>query len=125
MIKRVFLFLIVSLITFPALAKEGEARIVTSVNRPVDCLFSVVVYNINGKEVNKPPLAFNLEPGKYTLKAQASFDRKQCSPTAKIAKIIRIDPLELEVEAGKSYFLAYNASSPDYKDWKMEVYKVE
>ena len=104
MIKRVFLFLIVGLITFPALAKEGEARIVTSVNRPVDCLFSVVVYN---------------------LKAQASFDRKQCSPTAKIAKIIRIDPLELEVEAGKSYFLAYNASSPDYKDWKMEVYKVE
>ncbi len=125
MIQRVLLLLIVSLIAFPALADEGEARIVTSVNRPLDCLFSVTVYNINGREVLNPPLAFNIKPGKYTFKLQAIFNRKKCSPAIINAKFIKIDPLEIEVEAGKSYFLAYNASAPSHRDWKMEILKVE
>ncbi len=122
---KILLLLLISLIALPVIADVEEARIVTSINRPLDCLFSVTVYNINGKSVITTPLAFNIKPGKYTFKLQARLNKKKCNPTITSARINRIAPLEIEVEAGKSYFLVYNASAPSYRDWKVEILKVE
>ncbi len=109
----------------PALAGSEKARIVTSVNRPVDCVFSVNVYSIDGRRVVKTPLAFNIEPGKYTIKASATADLNLCMPAISNARTVSIPPLEIEVEAGKSYFIGYNASANNRRDWKLEVWKVE
>ncbi len=125
MMKSFFLVLVIGLITFPAVADEKKARIVTSVNRPVDCMFSVDVYNINGERVNKTPLAFNIEPGKHIIKARSTADLSLCRPTISNARTVSIPPLEIEVEAGKSYFIAYNVSSNNRREWKLEVWKVE
>ncbi len=125
MIRKILLILIISLITFPALADKTKARIVTSVNRPLDCMFSVDVYNINGERVIKTPLAFNIEPGKYIIKARSTADLSLCMPAISNSRTVSIPPLEIEVEAGKSYFIAYNASSNNRREWKLEVWKVE
>ncbi len=110
----------------PALASSEKARIVTSVNDPLSCMFSVYVYEINGKQVTKTPLAFNIEPGKYTIKAQAAVSTKYCKPTlSAISRPLRIDPMEIEVEAGKSYFIGFDAKSENRRDWHLEVWKVE
>jgi len=125
MMKKIILLLASSMLIAPTLADEKMARIVTSVNKPLDCLFSVDVYNINGKRVIKTPLAFNIEPGKHIIKARATADLRLCKPAISNAKTVSIPPLRIEVEAGKSYFIGFNASDDNRRDWKLEVWKVE
>ncbi len=110
----------------PALAGGDKARIVTSVNKPLDCMFSVDVYEINGKLVTETPLAFDIDPGKYTIKARSVVDTRLCMPAlTSITRDLPIDPLEIEVEAGKSYFIGFNAKANNRREWKLEVWKVE
>lgn len=128
MIKRIIFMLtavVLSLSALTAVAKDNQARIVTNINKPVECMFSVQVMNIDGKEVLKPALGFDVDAGTHTFKARAAVDTGRCFSSSRRAQQTSIPALEIDMEAGKSYFVALNASHRDRKEWRLEVWKVE
>lgn len=132
---RIPLIVIAVLLSIPLLsvaASEGQGRIVTNIGKPVSeaCLLEVEVDNIDGNNVVRPPFSFAIEPGLHTIKTRyvkKVVNRANClnSNVSRNINRYRIEPLEIEVEAGKSYYIAVNATDRDARNWKLEVWKVE
>ncbi len=113
-------------------ATDGQGRIFTHIGKPVSkaCLLEVEVDNIDGKNVVRPQYSFAIESGKHQIKtryAKKVVNRANClnSSVSRNINRYRIEPLEINVEAGKSYYVAVNATDRDARNWKLEVWKVE
>ncbi|MCF6263582.1 MAG: hypothetical protein L3J24_08380 [Xanthomonadales bacterium] len=127
------IFIILMSISFLSVAaSEQQGRIVTNIGKPVSeaCLLEVEVDNIDGNNVVRPPYSFAIEPGSHTIKtryAKKLVNRGNClnSNVSRNINRYRIEPLELEVEAGKSYYIALDATDRDARNWKLVVWKVE
>jgi hypothetical protein len=112
--------------------QQEQGRIVTNIGKPVSkaCLLEVEVDNIDGKNVVRPPYSFAIEAGKHSIKtryAKEVVNRANCM-NGNISRNInryRIEALEIDVEAGKSYFIAVDAEDRDARNWKLVVWKVE
>ncbi len=116
------------LLLAPLLAVAGEtgkARLVTGVERPVKCISSVNVYNIGGREVMVPALGFDVEPGMHSLMGRALINTSYCKAVGLGSNRYNAEPLEVEFEAGKTYYLGYDHSSSNRNDWKLVIWKVE
>ena len=126
--KRITLvFLIVLLIPLTAAAskKEEEAQIISGFSDRAQCIAGVRVRKIDGREAAVQPMGFFIEPGTYTMTGSAITDGSTCMTRTEQGKRYRIDPIEVTVEAGKTYYLGYDHNSSNRDDWKLVIWKEE
>ena len=119
---------ILSLLFVSALAWAGEAKkakIVTSGEQPADCISAVHVNRIDNREVKVQKLGFELDPGVHSLSARTMVNTSFCKAMGIGTDRHKVQPLEAEFEAGKTYYLGYDHSSPHRRDWKLVIWKVE
>jgi hypothetical protein len=105
--------------------KAGKARIITSVEKPAQCIAAVHVHRVDDREVGVPKLAFDLDAGTHTLAARTTVDTAFCMVLGPGRRLPAPPPLQAEFDAGKTYYVGYDHSSPHRKDWKLVIWKVE
>jgi len=103
----------------------AQARIITGNERPAECISSVHVNTIDGQQVYVQPLGFDIAPGTHTLMARAKVNTSFCTAVGPGTNRDTVQPLEAEFEAGKTYYLGYDHSSANRRDWKLVIWKVE
>ncbi len=104
---------------------EHQAKIITGNEKPTECISSVHVNTIDGEQVYVQPLGFDLAPGKHSVSARAVVNTSFCTAVGPGTNKDRIEPLEAEFEAGKTYYLGYDHSSSSRRDWKLVIWKIE
>ena len=121
------------LLAFPLIAEEQDAvdsalemaRVVTDSKLPSDCLAPVAIRLIDGEQLRVSDKSFLLEPGVHSLSGLVTLDTSKCRVLEADIDIVGNAGLELQFEAGKTYFIAYDRSSSDTQDWKLVVWKEE
>ena len=104
---------------------SATVKIVTSFEKPTECISSIQVNKIDGREVKVQPLGFSIAPGKHSLSGRAIINTTFCTAVGRGSNRAKIEPIEADFEAGKTYYLGYDHSSPHRKDWKFVIWKVE
>jgi len=125
--KKTILMMAV-LATLPAsvlLASSDMAQIVTQGGRPVDCLSPIAVNKVDGQQKILPAQGFRIEPGVHTLNARAILDTTYCKVGRGGNRGGYAPDLEVNFEAGKTYYIGYDHRSTNRDEWKLVVWKVE
>lgn len=102
-----------------------EARVVTGEKSPDECLAPVAITHIDGTQYPVSARGFSIEPGRHYLNGKAVLDTGKCWPLETSQYIPSATDLEVDLEAGKAYYLAYDRSHPDPAQWGLVVWKVE
>jgi len=102
-----------------------KANITTGTEKAAECISSVHVNNIDGREVKVQALGFDVDPGTHTMTGRALINTSFCKAMGKGSQRHKVEPLEADFEAGKTYFVGYDHSSSNRNDWKLVVWKVE
>jgi len=118
-------FLLAPLFFLPSTWAAEKVRVVTGDERPADCISSVQINNIDGREVRVPPLELTVEPGKHTLTGRAIINTDFCPAVGIRNSNLQIEPLEADFEAGKVYYVGYDHSSSDRNDWGLVIWQVK
>ena len=127
------LFLGLMLTALPLLADPvGEdsatsemAKVVTRAGRPGDCLAALAVNKIDGELRVVPAQGFLIEPGIHSINGRATLDARKCQPIAADQQIGSTADLEVNFEAGRTYYIAYDHKSQNTEEWRLVVWKVE
>ncbi|MDZ4728332.1 MAG: hypothetical protein SH820_00075 [Xanthomonadales bacterium] len=104
---------------------DSPAKIITSHEKPAECISSVHVNAIDGELVYVQPLGFDLEPGKHSLTARAVINTAFCKVLGPSVGKDKTPPLEADFEAGKTYYIGLDHSSSSRKDWRLVIWKVD
>ena len=104
---------------------DEKVRVVTELGQQDECLAPLTVNKIDGVKQTMSAVGFLIEPGVHTINGRALLDTTKCRPLDDIQYIARADDLEVEFEAGKIYYVAYDRSHRDVDEWKLVVWKVE
>ena len=126
--KAILISLLTAALILPAMAwagDEGKAKIITGHNRAAQCISPIQVRKIDGREAAVQPMGFSLDPGKHTMTGSAKIDTSMCKTVGRGTGRNKIEPLEADFEAGKTYWVGYDHSSKDRNDWKLVIWKVE
>ena len=100
------------------------ARVVTRVNRPQACLASVAVTLIDGEKAVVSAQGFSIEPGVHSLNGRAFIGTDYC-PLPEGYDIGPAADLEVDFEAGKTYYVAYDHKAADPLEWRLVVWRIE
>ena len=106
------------------LGSGDKAWVVTSVDKPVECISPISVYSIDGQLVRKNPMNFELEPGRHTLVGTVSSFASGC-PTMRTSMGQDVPPLDYEFEAGKTYYIGLQHKSANQQSWRFVVWRVK
>jgi hypothetical protein len=104
---------------------DERVRVVTELDQQNECLAPLIINRIDGLKRTMPAAGFLIETGLHTLNGQAILDTTKCRPLDDIQHIARADDLEVDFEAGKTYYVAYDRSHQSVDEWKLIVWKVE
>jgi hypothetical protein len=126
---------ILALMLVPALVVAGpddeahkhvaKAKIITGNEKAAECISAVHVNAIDGKQVYVQELGFDLEAGKHTLTARTIVNTSFCKAVGPSVGKDKTPPLEADFEAGKTYYVGFDHSSSNRKDWRLVIWKVE
>ena len=117
--------ILVALPVFADSTTSDMAKIVTHNGRPADCLAPIVVNKIDGREKIVPAQGFTIEPGVHTLNGRAKIDTTYCK-AMRGGNIPGFTPdLEVDFEAGMTYYIGYDHDSLNRDDWRLVVWKIE
>lgn len=130
--------LLISLIVLaPVLAFAGKDYFVNPsephgvvtgiVGLPANELFAVEITDVNGRRTSRREGVW-LKPGTYTINAtNARVDLRRTTALGKVVPTGNRDNLaiDLDVEAGKTYYIALDTTSDDRQDWKLVNWRVE
>ena len=100
-------------------------QVVTRAGHPGDCLAALAVNKIDGEMRVVPAQGFLIEPGVHTINGRATLDSSKCQPIAADQRIGRVADLEVNFEAGRTYYIAYDHEPQNTEEWKLVVWKVE
>ncbi len=108
---------------------EPSAKIILSHSNTAKQIFPVKLLMVNGENINVRSDAVWLAPGEYELRF-ASFINKDYTKQILSPKERRgikdwKNTLKITVEADKSYYIGYDASSNQTEDWQPVIYKVK
>ncbi len=117
--------LLAPLILAPSAWAKDKVRVVTGNERPTECISSVQINNIDGREVRVPPQQLEVEPGRHTMTGRALINTDFCPAVGIRNTNLKIEPLEADFEAGKVYYVGYDHSSSDRDDWGLVIWQVE
>ena len=124
--------------------QEPHGVVTGIVELPAKELWAVNITEINGERTPREQGVW-LKPGTYTVKAKASgrtpifaqsrgefsrvggVDRRRTTAVGGDTRTRDRDDfaIEIEVEAGKTYHIALDTSSPNRRDWKLVNWRVE
>ena len=108
---------------------EPSAKIILSHSNAAKQIFSVKLLMINGENINVRSDAVWLAPGEYELRLASFIDKnytKQIlSPKERRGLKDWNNTMKITVEAGKSYYIGYDASSSQTEEWSPVIYKVK
>ncbi len=92
-------------------------------------LFPVKLQMVNGENVIVRDGAVWLEPGEYELKFSTQINSNYTKQIMGLKERRGLKDLnttlKINVEADKSYYVAFDASSAESEDWQTVVYKVK
>jgi len=115
----------------PFVSPSKPHGVVTTLqDQPGQELWGVKITEVDGQLVGGPR-ARNLwlKPGTYTIQARRAVTRSGFTRgLRRVPDQLRdadLDAVSINVEAGKTYFLALDTSSYDPLDWKVVVHRVE
>ena len=120
---RLMIIIVAVLFSAPVLSGEGVARVITSGEKPVQCISPIDVYNIDGQLVKKNSMGFDLEPGTHTLVGTARINNRDC-PRMRSSGSVDIPALEYDFEAGKTYYIGLEHKSGSQQNWRFVVWRV-
>lgn len=123
-LKFTLLFLFLAPL-FAVAGEMGKAQVISSGVQATKCISPVHVNSIDGRTVQLPKLGFDIDPGKHSLKGRALLDTSVCRIVGTGSDRYNVEPLEVEFEAGKTYFFGLDHSASNRNDWKYVVWKVE
>ena len=112
----------------PLVSQAGDAKkakIITSGEKPSECISAVEVNQIDGKEVKVQRLGFDIDPGMHTIGARALINTSFCKPVGIATGNSPIAPIEANFEAGKTYYLGVDHSANQRQDWKFVIWKIK
>ena len=121
--KRTVLITLLALAPLAALAGKDKAKVITSNERPANCIAAIEIYQIDGEEVLVNPKVVELDPGEHSLKGRAlNVDTTFCKALGASTRF-EIPPLVHEFEAGKTYWVGLDHSAANRRDWRIVVYQ--
>ncbi len=123
-----FIFAAAILVVLPmsaVLGSEGMAQIVTQNGRPADCLSPIEINKVDGQQKIVPRQGFKIESGTHTLNGRAVLDTTFCKVGRGGNRGGYAPDLEVDFEAGKTYYIGYDHKSSNRDDWRLVVWKVE
>lgn len=109
--------------------KTEQVAVDLSPNQPVRKLFPLTLLTVDGEPVARRNHQIMLDVGEHVLTFSANIDLKYLNANDKILRS-RInqrkydDTLTVNLEAGKSYQLAFDARPRKVEDWKPIVLRV-
>ncbi len=128
--KRILLGSMLSVLAFSLAASTASedpasnARIVTMNSKPAQCLSAVQIWRVDGERVYVHRNGFDIEAGRHSLNGRAFLDTSYCRPLhGRVSQ--EVPDLEVEFEAGKTYYIGFDHSSRNVNDWRLVVWKVE
>lgn len=86
-------------------------------------LFPVILNEINGKQVMLREHISYLKPGEYELGFATLIDNRYTRTTVRSVKNKTNRKLNIKLEEGKTYHIAYDAHARDRSEWKPIVWK--
>jgi len=101
------------------------ARVVTGNSHQDECLADVVINKVDGERSMMPEPGFEIEPGIHSINGQVILDTTKCRPLDDNQQLIGAVDLEVNFEAGKTYYIAYDRGHQSAEEWKLIVWKVE
>jgi len=110
---------------------EGEAdaatmaRVVTSGGRPAECLAPLAVTRIDGEARAVSAQGFLITPGVHTINGRATLDLSYCPLSDPRLRIGDTADLEVEFEAGSTYYIGYYYPPDRPGEWKLVVWNIE
>lgn len=112
---------------FIAQPHEPHGQVITSVDLPGQYLYAVKINKVDGQEIPARPGAVWLKPGRHEIGAvnDGSVNRSFVPGLAGDRSFPPTDPLVLDVEAGKIYYVGLKADNGRREDWKLVVWKTE
>lgn len=125
---KAFRIALLAALLVPAMALAADpakAMIVTSGEKPAECISAVHINRIDDREVKVQKLGFELDPGTHSLSGRANVNVSFCNAVGPGTDRNKLEPLTAEFEAGKTYHVGYDHSSPHRKDWKLVIWKIE
>ncbi|GAA4825451.1 hypothetical protein GCM10011365_05860 [Marinicella pacifica] len=132
--KKLIAMILALILPFAVLAfdfakpSEPSGKVVLSDYSEAKQLYQVKLVEVNGENVPVRAHAVWLKPGQYELTLSAHIgDKAKSNLSIKDRRGMsdRENKLNLTVEAGKTYYLAYDARPEKHDDWKPIVYKVD
>ena len=106
-------------------AEDGKVQVITHFSNAAKCISPVAIKRIDGREATVQRMGFWIEPGTHTLSGSALIDTSFCQTIGSNSQRYRPEPLEVEFELGKAYYIGYDHSSQNRKDWEFVVWKIE
>jgi len=112
---------------FIASPSEPHGLVVTSVDLEARNIYSVYAVAVNGQELARRENALWLKPGEHTIKAvnKTAVNRNFVPGLRGDRSRESMQPLTLNVEAGKTYYVGLKADRGRRADWQLVAWKVE
>lgn len=131
----IFMVLLVALMTAgTVLAKrsvgmvkpsEPHGVVIGSVDRPAQGLFAVRFVAVDGEEIADRNQGLWLSPGEHKVLAYGNVDRSYVRGVKRDFTWGNYEPLTINVEEGRRYYVAAKADSSRRNEWELVVWKVE
>ena len=108
---------------------DDSARLILQPNKSTQQLFPVTLQAVNGDQVASRGSAVWMKPGEYELSFSAAIDLTTTKGTFTSNGDRRSNKLQnkltVNLEADKTYYIAFEAKSPNRNEWKPVVWKTE
>lgn len=130
--SMIIIFLIVSgsafSYDFPS-PSDSTAKLVFNHSSAAKQIFPVKLLEVNGENVSVRNDAAWLNPGQYELNFASSVDSRYVqtvlSPKERRGTKDWNTEMRINLEAGKTYYIGFDASSNNTEDWQPVIYKVK
>ena len=112
---------------FIASPNEPHGLIITGVDMPGQYLYAVKVDRVDGQQIPPRETGIWLKPGKHTIDTvdDVNLNRSFVPGLRGDRSFPSKKQLELDIEAGKIYYVALKADGSRRSEWGLVVWKVE
>lgn len=126
MMQKIILTVVLAVLPVSGLWAQGNmATVITRGGAPVDCMAAVEINKIDGQKKFVPAGGFEIEAGEHSLNGRALLDTSWCK-LDKDARIFGPLPdLQINFQAGRTYYIGFDHKSENLQEWKLTVWKVE
>lgn len=107
------------------LASSEMATVLTGKGRPAECLAPLEVTRVDGRPAVVPAQGFLIAPGVHTLNGRATLDLSYCPLGDPGLRIGNVADLEVDFEAGNTYYIGFYHPPDKLDDWKLVVWNIE